>query len=112
MANLLDLGRRYDHAMRRVVGIVRPPSSIAWELRAAWAVGRRVACSLDRCDIPRIEGIVQSVSSTDAFVIVAGMHVPLDRVLAVHHPSRLGDSDGVGPWRGPRRVDAAGVPIG
>lgn len=72
--------------------LVRPVSSIAWELRAAWATGRRVSLSLERADLERIEGHVSRVAATDALVTVAGRAVPLDRVLAVHLPSRLGDS--------------------
>ncbi len=51
--------------------LVRPISAIAWDLRTAWATGRRVA---------------------------------------VHQPSRLGDSDFKGGhWRGiARRVDLPG----
>jgi hypothetical protein len=83
----------------------RPPSAIVWELRSAWAVGRRIAVSLERADIDRIEGHVQRVAATGATVTIAGLLVPLDRVLAVHQPSRLGDST-VGEderWRGRAR---------
>jgi hypothetical protein len=83
------------------VVLVRPLSSIVWELRAAWGAGWRVALSLDdRCTPRRLEGPVQAVSATDASVRVAGYMVPLDAVLAVHRPSRLGDSRVKnGPWR-------------
>lgn len=64
---------------------------LGWELRAAWANGRRVALTLERCDVPRAEGVVTSVSATNAFVVVGGVHVPLDRALAIHWASRLGD---------------------
>jgi hypothetical protein len=40
-----------------------------------------------------------------AFAVIAGLHVPLDRVLAVHRPSLLGDSSFVAGrerWRGSR----------
>jgi hypothetical protein len=47
---------------------------------------------LERADVARVEGLVRSVSATDATVTIAGLRVPLDRVLAVHLPSRLGDS--------------------
>jgi hypothetical protein len=71
----------------------RLPHSIAWELRTAWATGRRVALTLDdRADKPRIEGCVSRVAATGASVHVGAKHVPLDIVLAVHLPSRLGDS--------------------
>lgn len=72
--------------------LVRPVSAVAWELRSAWATGRRVALSLERSDMARLEGHVSRVAATDASAIVAGRMVPLDRVLAVHLPSRLGDS--------------------
>jgi hypothetical protein len=62
------------------------------ELRAAWATGRRVALSLERCDFDRMEGVVTRVAASGAWVRVRGRLVPLDRVLALHWPSRLGDS--------------------
>lgn len=72
--------------------LVRPVSAVAWELRRAWASGRRVVVSLERADMDRVEGHVQRVSPTAASVTIAGLLVPLDRVLAVHWPARLGDS--------------------
>lgn len=74
------------------VALARPLSSVAWELRAAWAKGLRVALSLERCDLDRVEGIVTRVAATDAYCTVRGLRVPLDRILAVHRPSLLGDS--------------------
>ena len=89
--------------------LVRPVSSVAWELRSSWASGRRVALTLDG-DERRVEGHVRSVAATGAFAVVAGLHVPLESVLAVHWPSRLGDStfDDAGGerWRGPRPAAA------
>jgi hypothetical protein len=73
------------------LALVRPLSSIAWELRSAWALGRRISVTIE-ADEPRLEGVVRSVAATGAYVVVAGTHVPLERVLAVHRPSRLGDS--------------------
>lgn len=73
------------------------------ELRAAWATGRRVALSLERCDFDRMEGIVTRVAASGAHVRVRGRLVPMDRVLALHWPSRLGDSshgNRVGGWTG------------
>lgn len=73
------------------------------ELRAAWASGRRVALSLERTDFDRMEGIVTRVAATGAWVRLRGHLVPLDRVLALHWPSRLGDSDHggrAGGWAG------------
>jgi hypothetical protein len=72
--------------------LVRPVRMVAWELRGAWATGRRVSVSLERADVDRLEGTVQRVAATDAYATIAGRRVPLDRVLAVHLPSRLGDS--------------------
>lgn len=66
-------------------------ATIVRELRAAWATGRRVALSLDGFG-GRIEGHVERVAASDASVVVAGETLPLERVLALHRPSRLGDS--------------------
>lgn len=88
--------------MGQHTSLIRPIRSVAWELRGAWARGLRVALSLDdRCDMPRLEGHVRRVAATDAFVEISGVHVPLDAVLAVHRPSRLGDSSFEdGRWHG------------
>lgn len=85
------------------VALIRPVRSVFWELRTAWACGRRVSLSLDpRCDRPRIEGHVKRVSATDAFVRVGGVMVPGDLILGVHNPSRLGDSTVENDdWHGP-----------
>lgn len=89
--------------------LTRPLSSIAYELRAAWALGRRVSLSLERCDVERLEGTVSSVSATGASVTVSGKLVPLDRVLAVHLPSRLGDSTARAAWgRAARQIAGQG----
>lgn len=83
--------------MRHSKSLVRPLSSTVWELRGAWALGRRISVSIDTADESRLEGLVRSVAPTGAYVVVNGRHVPLERVLAVHRPSRLGDSTaGVG----------------
>src|SRR3954452_24896915 len=71
--------------------LVRPLSAIFWDLRGAWATGRRVALSLD-ADVSRAEGHVVRVSATDASVYIGDLLIPADRILAVHLPSRLGDS--------------------
>lgn len=88
--------------------LIRPASSLLWELRAAWATGKRVALSLDeRCTPERLEGHVTRVAGSGAFVRVSGLHVPTDAILAVHHPSRLGDStiERGEAWHGrPRRI--------
>jgi len=83
-------------------------AAVQWELREAWASGRRVALSLERCDLDRVEGVVACVAPTGAWVKVQGRLVPIERVLAVHRPSRLGDSkagrafDGAGRLKQPR----------
>lgn len=84
--------------------LARPLRAVAWELRTAWALGRRVSLTLERCDQDRAEGLVGGVAATDAWVRVAGTLIPLDRVLAVHLPSRLGDSThrGDGDFHGQR----------
>lgn len=75
------------------MSLVRPEESISWELRGAWIQQKRVALSLDeRCRWPRIEGQVQRVAATGTSVTIDGWHIPMDAVLAVHFPSRLGDS--------------------
>lgn len=44
-----------------------------------------------------------TVAATGAYCRVSGLLVPLDRILAVHHPTRLGDTSYVEGelWRGP-----------
>lgn len=71
--------------------LVRPLAGTFWELRGCWATGRRVALTLD-ADVPRVEGHVTRVSATDASVYVGDILVPASAILAVHLPSRLGDS--------------------
>lgn len=67
-----------------------------------------------------MEGHVSSVSATSAFAIVRDLHVPLDRVLAVYRPSRLGDSSyeeseswggriPIGARRDPRQLEIPGL---
>jgi len=83
--------------------LIRPLSATAWELRTAWASGRRVALSLERCDVDRLEGRVDRVAATNAHCTVRGLLGPMDRILAVHHPSRLGDSTARSTWSRARR---------
>lgn len=79
--------------------LIRYVGSIATDLRRAWASGQRVSLTIEG-EYDRIEGWVKHVSATDAFVVISARnldkrsnwHVPLHRVLAVHNPSRLGDS--------------------
>jgi hypothetical protein len=78
----------------------RPLGAKAWELRSAWAVGRRVSLRLEGCDMDRIEGHVTKVAATNATVHVGAILVPMDRVLSVHNPSRLGDSTARASWAG------------
>lgn len=92
--------------MNPSVALVRLVNSIAWELRTLWAGGRRVSLAIDGDD-ERVEGWVSSVSATGAFVVIGDLHVPLDRVLAVYRPSRLGDSEFVEGERWGGRVPAA-----
>jgi hypothetical protein len=88
--------------------LYRSADVLAWELRAAWASGKRVALSLERPDgVKRLEGHVRRVAPSGAFVVVGATHVPMDVVLAVHNPSRLGDStiSARGQWWGaPHRI--------
>lgn len=88
------------------MALIRPIRAVAWELRTAWATGRRVSVTLDSCDHDRMEGHVSRVAATDAYVVISALHVPLDRVLAVHLPSRLGDSTIAAdkPWFGRKRA--------
>jgi hypothetical protein len=73
--------------------LIRPIPAVAWDLRTAWATGRRVALTLnEHATTSRLEGHVQSVAATDAYAVLGGLHVPLTAILAVHRPSRLGDS--------------------
>lgn len=52
-----------------------------------------------------MEGHVEHVSPTGALAVVAGVVVPIPRILGVHSPSRLGDTthrDRKGlEWHGP-----------
>jgi hypothetical protein len=75
----------------RRMELVRPIRSTFWELRGCWATGRRVALSID-ADLRRAEGFVTSVAATDAYVKIGDLLIPGDRILALHYPSRLGDS--------------------
>lgn len=72
------------------VALVRRVDAMLDELRAAWASGRRVALTVDGGR--RVEGHVGHVATTGVFVDVGSKRVMADAVLAVHLPSRLGDS--------------------
>ncbi|MCU1488928.1 MAG: hypothetical protein JWM85_333 [Acidimicrobiaceae bacterium] len=84
--------------------LIRPTSAKAWDLRSSWAAGWRVSVTTDLHDRQRIEGIVTRVAATDAYARVAGLVIPLERVLAVHKPSRLGDSKAGKVWAGKARL--------
>jgi hypothetical protein len=86
------------------VALVLPTTAKAWDLRAAWAAGWRVSVTLERGEFQRVEGIVTRVAATDAFARIGGRLVPLDHVLAVHKPSRLGDSTAGARWGGKARL--------
>lgn len=70
----------------------RREQQTAWELRGAWASGRRVVLTLsDRCQVRRVEGVVSYVSTTGAFVVAQGWHIPTAEILGVaapHHSQR------------------------
>lgn len=72
------------------VALVRRADAMLDELRAAWASGRRVALTV--AGERRLEGHVRHVSSTGAFVDIGKRRVMAGDLLAVHRPSRLGDS--------------------
>lgn len=97
----VDMAARLDAARARLKATIADArllpalydllGRLVWELRAAWANGRRVALTLEHCDVDRVEGVVTRVSATGATAVVGGTLVPLDRALAIHWPSRLGD---------------------
>ena len=84
-------------------GLTRTTSAKAWDLRAAWGAGWRVTARTDIEGSERLEGIVTRVAATGAYARIAGHAVPLDRVLSVHNPSRLGDSRAGKRWGGTAR---------
>ena len=84
--------------------LVLPVSAKAWDLRAAWAAGRRVSVRMDLHDRERVEGIVTRVAPTGAFARIGGLSIPLDHILSVHNPSRLGDSRAGKAWAGTARL--------
>lgn len=64
-----------------------------WELRRAWATGRRVSLTLVDNAGRRVEGHVRAVSATGASVNVNGILVPVESILGVHMRSRWMDED-------------------
>ncbi|HEV2790410.1 MAG TPA: hypothetical protein VGV69_03830 [Solirubrobacterales bacterium] len=79
------------------MALVRLTGSILWELRQRWASGKRVSLTLDERGGRRVEGQVQRVSPTGAWVKVNGMMIPTELILAVHNPAFCG---GDSTWRG------------
>jgi hypothetical protein len=72
---------------QRLFRLERPTGSITWELRAKWATRQPVVLSLsERCKPRRLEGLVNRVAPSGAFVVVDGWHVPTEDILAVHLP--------------------------
>lgn len=75
-----------------MTGLERSERATAWELRTAWASGRRVVLTLsERCIVRRVEGRVERVAVTGAFVLINGWHVPTVEILGVaqpHHSQR------------------------
>jgi hypothetical protein len=87
----IERGERIAHAR----AVAPNPDSISWELRTRWALRKQTVLSLtDRCTDPedrlepmrRIEGRINHVATTGAFVVIDHTHVPLEDVLAVHEP--------------------------
>lgn len=71
----------------RLFALERPTGSISWELRAKWASREEVVLSLsERCDPRRLEGTVDRVAPSGAFVVCDGWHIPIEDVLGVHRP--------------------------
>lgn len=65
----------------------RPQYALAFELRARWADRRPVVLTLtERCVVRRVEGLVERVAVTGAFVICDSWHIPLGEILAIHSP--------------------------
>lgn len=73
----------------------RDRQAILWELRAAWASRKVVVLSLSpRCVVRRVEGTVDRVAATGAYVIADGWHIPEEDILAVHKPHFAQKADG------------------
>lgn len=69
------------------MALVRDEQAIIFELRTVWAKQLPVVLILTkRCQIRRIEGKVERVAATGAYVIVAGWHVPREDILNVLRP--------------------------
>jgi hypothetical protein len=77
--------------------LIRPLNSIFWELRRFWASGKRVSLTLTEAAGNRVEGQVQRVSATGAWVRVNGLLIRAEDILAVHSPLLMGEDS---TWRG------------
>jgi hypothetical protein len=70
-----------------VTVLERREQATAWELRGRWAKCEWVVLTLsDRCMVRRLEGVVEHVAVTGAYVVVDGWHVPTVDVLGVARP--------------------------
>lgn len=58
------------------------------KLRRAWLSKAPVRVDLRRCELSLVEGLVEHVAPSGAFAVVAGVHVPLERVAKVKVLSR------------------------
>jgi hypothetical protein len=77
--------------------LIRLTDAILWELRRFWASGKRVALSLTEAGGRRLEGQVEGVSATGAWVKVNGVRVRPEDILAIHRPVIMGEDS---TWRG------------
>jgi hypothetical protein len=61
---------------------------MAWELRGAWGSGQDVRLTLTkRCMLRTVVGRVSRVSTTGAFAIVDGWHIPCAEVRGTGKPT-------------------------
>jgi hypothetical protein len=66
------------------VTLARQEQTVAWELRGAWISRKPVILTLtERCMIRRLEGRVEYVAVTGAFVLIDGWHIPTVDILRV-----------------------------
>lgn len=73
--------------------LVRRADSILWELRRAWAVGKRISLILTDNAGQRVEGHVSAVSPTGASVTVNGSLIPTETILGCSTRHRWMDED-------------------
>lgn len=68
--------------------VAKREQSTAWDLRAAWGLGRDVRLTLTkRCMIATVVGRVTYVSVTGAFAVVDGWHIPCADVRGIGRPT-------------------------